>query len=178
LSLSNKEVVGRNDPCPCGSGKKYKYCCLAIPMKKRSDLVLQKSYDDDDSVFSPSAAIEYGRADLNSPIIDSRHLHEISSPRMLYSVLLMPQAEALASRISNQLLTRARGEAARIARARTLQQLLEIMAHRPDPLNNPASWRESWSSEGMRFGRYFNDSVYSRTLPSWSSVFACSSSRE
>jgi len=23
--------VGRNDPCPCGSGKKYKKCC----MKKR-----------------------------------------------------------------------------------------------------------------------------------------------
>ena len=22
-----KEHVGRNDPCPCGSGKKYKYCC-------------------------------------------------------------------------------------------------------------------------------------------------------
>ena len=21
--------VGRNDPCPCGSGKKYKRCCLA-----------------------------------------------------------------------------------------------------------------------------------------------------
>ena len=21
--------VGRNDPCPCGSGKKYKKCCLA-----------------------------------------------------------------------------------------------------------------------------------------------------
>ena len=20
--------IGRNDPCPCGSGKKYKYCCL------------------------------------------------------------------------------------------------------------------------------------------------------
>ena len=20
---------GRNDPCPCGSGKKYKQCCLA-----------------------------------------------------------------------------------------------------------------------------------------------------
>jgi preprotein translocase subunit SecA len=20
-------VVGRNDPCPCGSGKKYKQCC-------------------------------------------------------------------------------------------------------------------------------------------------------
>lgn len=22
--------VGRNDPCPCGSGKKYKKCCLAL----------------------------------------------------------------------------------------------------------------------------------------------------
>ncbi|MBO6202420.1 MAG: SEC-C domain-containing protein, partial [Selenomonas sp.] len=21
------EKIGRNDPCPCGSGKKYKNCC-------------------------------------------------------------------------------------------------------------------------------------------------------
>jgi len=21
------EKIGRNDPCPCGSGKKYKKCC-------------------------------------------------------------------------------------------------------------------------------------------------------
>lgn len=21
------DAPGRNDPCPCGSGKKYKYCC-------------------------------------------------------------------------------------------------------------------------------------------------------
>ena len=24
---SDTEKVGRNDPCPCGSGKKYKKCC-------------------------------------------------------------------------------------------------------------------------------------------------------
>lgn len=24
---SRRPTVGRNDPCPCGSGKKYKYCC-------------------------------------------------------------------------------------------------------------------------------------------------------
>ena len=24
-----KQKIGRNDPCPCGSGKKYKYCCGA-----------------------------------------------------------------------------------------------------------------------------------------------------
>lgn len=22
-----RQKVGRNDPCPCGSGKKYKFCC-------------------------------------------------------------------------------------------------------------------------------------------------------
>ena len=24
---ADKKEVGRNDPCPCGSGKKYKHCC-------------------------------------------------------------------------------------------------------------------------------------------------------
>lgn len=27
-ATKNKVKVGRNDPCPCGSGKKYKKCCL------------------------------------------------------------------------------------------------------------------------------------------------------
>lgn len=25
--VRNEEKIGRNDPCPCGSGKKYKKCC-------------------------------------------------------------------------------------------------------------------------------------------------------
>lgn len=31
------EKTGRNDPCPCGSGKKYKACCMksALPAGKR-----------------------------------------------------------------------------------------------------------------------------------------------
>jgi uncharacterized protein len=28
------EKVGRNDPCPCGSGKKYKNCCIGKPVSK------------------------------------------------------------------------------------------------------------------------------------------------
>ena len=27
--LTKDNKIGRNDPCPCGSGKKYKNCCLA-----------------------------------------------------------------------------------------------------------------------------------------------------
>ncbi|ETA80156.1 YecA family protein [Youngiibacter fragilis] len=33
-----KLKVGRNDPCPCGSGKKYKKCCGIIDEKKSSQL--------------------------------------------------------------------------------------------------------------------------------------------
>lgn len=27
------DTVGRNEPCPCGSGKKYKRCCALKPQK-------------------------------------------------------------------------------------------------------------------------------------------------
>ena len=30
--------VGRNDPCPCGSGLKYKKCCLSSSMKPNTDI--------------------------------------------------------------------------------------------------------------------------------------------
>ncbi len=30
-----KDAPGRNDPCPCGSGKKYKKCCLSEDLAKR-----------------------------------------------------------------------------------------------------------------------------------------------
>lgn len=30
--------IGRNDPCPCESGKKYKYCCLKVKRRAVSEL--------------------------------------------------------------------------------------------------------------------------------------------
>ena len=40
------EKIGRNDPCPCGSGKKYKQCCLlkstgGKPLKFKATLISQ-----------------------------------------------------------------------------------------------------------------------------------------
>ena len=29
MTIRKKEKIGRNAPCPCGSGKKYKNCCGA-----------------------------------------------------------------------------------------------------------------------------------------------------
>ncbi len=37
--------VGRNDPCPCGSGRKYKNCCMRRDQLRRSQ-ELQLGYDD------------------------------------------------------------------------------------------------------------------------------------
>jgi hypothetical protein len=31
--------IGRNDPCPCGSGKKYKKCCLLQDEEKRQSKI-------------------------------------------------------------------------------------------------------------------------------------------
>ena len=27
-TVKTRDKPGRNDPCPCGSGKKYKHCCM------------------------------------------------------------------------------------------------------------------------------------------------------
>ncbi len=32
---NNKEIIGRNKPCHCGSGKKYKKCCLDKDLNKK-----------------------------------------------------------------------------------------------------------------------------------------------
>lgn len=36
-NLYKKVKVGRNDPCPCGSGKKYKKCCGAAENFRRQN---------------------------------------------------------------------------------------------------------------------------------------------
>jgi len=38
LLRGNKRKVGRNDPCPCGSGLKYKKCCLGKDLSSRENL--------------------------------------------------------------------------------------------------------------------------------------------
>lgn len=46
--------VGRNAPCPCGSGKKYKHCCYAKDsvkheMPETEDAVEEDTTSDDDA---------------------------------------------------------------------------------------------------------------------------------
>lgn len=34
IDIRTRKKIGRNDPCPCGSGKKYKKCCIDKPFKE------------------------------------------------------------------------------------------------------------------------------------------------
>ncbi len=46
--------IGRNDACPCGSGKKYKHCCLA--KDEDSERVAQEAHDAADREARAAAA--------------------------------------------------------------------------------------------------------------------------
>lgn len=48
--------VGRNDPCPCGSGKKFKKCCYQkMAAENAADATLLKEIDDLGAVFKKAA---------------------------------------------------------------------------------------------------------------------------
>jgi hypothetical protein len=51
------EKVGRNDPCPCGSGKKFKKCCEEKVTKKKfeAQVITEKKEEITDKAHSLSA---------------------------------------------------------------------------------------------------------------------------
>jgi len=43
--------IGRNDPCPCGSGKKYKKCCLNKKQNHSDEFIYQQSRQIDNKII-------------------------------------------------------------------------------------------------------------------------------
>ncbi len=50
--------TGRNDPCPCGSGKKYKHCCLSVSRTVNDELSDLLSGQEFDSIEEVQAATD------------------------------------------------------------------------------------------------------------------------
>jgi Predicted metal-binding protein related to the C-terminal domain of SecA len=53
--------IGRNDPCPCGSGKKYKKCCIDKPIRKVSNIntvSIENSVSDFEYIEADSKKLE------------------------------------------------------------------------------------------------------------------------
>jgi hypothetical protein len=61
--------IGRNEPCPCGSGKKYKQCCSLDPVKNEKILraaAQVRTYDELLDLVQKPAKIYRLRVVLNS----------------------------------------------------------------------------------------------------------------
>jgi hypothetical protein len=99
----SREKTGRNDPCPCGSGKKYKQCCLskttlAFPASETLDTPWSRQRDASDRLTADlmrilkndfAEAALYAWADFNQdddPVSLNEIPHEISvfSPYVLF----------------------------------------------------------------------------------------------
>lgn len=50
--------TGRNDPCPCGSGKKYKHCCISVSGALNDELKDLLSGQKFDSIEEVQAAAD------------------------------------------------------------------------------------------------------------------------
>ncbi len=65
-------MVGRNHPCPCGSGKKYKRCCLTqVSNRKPRSEYIYATTRDEVSEISLSFDPVTGKLDFETPVINS-----------------------------------------------------------------------------------------------------------
>lgn len=127
-----RNEIGRNDICPCGSGRKYKNCCYE--KKEISNHSISKVTEE--TLLLPIRdQIDYGKPLINEDFYRKNNCHEISAPRLIYSVLLSPEVERMAEKISKQYVNRGRDEAMLINNTKSAQQLIDIMKNVPDSLN-------------------------------------------
>ena len=129
--------LGRNDPCPCGSGKKYKRCCLSAHnagFEEQLAAPMRRKQEDD---FIPIEELfDYGNPLLDETFFANNDVHEISAPRLIYSCLLNPEIEGIASKVVRQIINRGKEEKERIETAINVETLIGIMNNNPDPLNH------------------------------------------
>jgi len=97
------EKIGRNDPCPCGSGKKYKQCCLnsdsTVPSSEIADTPWNRQREASDRLtadllhmlerdFSPDMLVDawsdFNQDDAPVPLSEMSHEISIFSPYLIF----------------------------------------------------------------------------------------------
>lgn len=123
--------VGRNDPCPCGSGRKYKRCCIndRFPGERRPQPITKDG-------ISPSGIGDYGAPTPDDSFFKSNPFKEFSAQRLLYSCLVRPEIESLASHMVKQGISRGKEEEGRIRETNDVLGLIALMKQDLDPLNH------------------------------------------
>jgi len=59
--------IGRNDPCPCGSGKKYKKCCL--PQHEAEEQLMQ-SLNEPETLSDKYMTVQEYTAEVGYPVVN------------------------------------------------------------------------------------------------------------
>jgi hypothetical protein len=118
--------IGRNEPCPCGSGKKYKKCCLTI----------SKFGDSFTNHFIPAYnAIDFGSPKLTDMFFKLNKIRQGSAPLFLYNLLFLPEFENKASKVLNNYISRSEDEKSKIIKCNKPEDLLAIALSNPDTIN-------------------------------------------
>ena len=122
--------IGRNDPCPCGSGKKFKRCCI-------NQRVLGHEME---SPVEPPIILINEIGDYGNPEVDDgffeRNLRDHSAQRLFYTCLLRPEVESVMGKYVKQFIFRGKDEAKRIRGTNDVIDLISILKQEPDILNH------------------------------------------
>jgi hypothetical protein len=135
--------VGRNDPCPCGSGKKYKKCCLNIRGETppsfhtaETELLPKEISDDEYELVAAGEVGDYGTPVLTQELFDQLSSKVPSSYDFISSLAERPHLLQKANQMVRKILFRGKEEARKIKKAESPEALVEIMLSNPDPLNH------------------------------------------
>ena len=123
--------IGRNDPCHCGSGKKYKRCCIDA-------VVAETSPEPTHPIIMVNGAGDYGEPKADEAFFESNPLRDdgLSAHRLFYGCLIRPEVEALASNLAKSFISRGMGEKNKIERTSDAAGLIAILKQNPDPFNH------------------------------------------
>jgi hypothetical protein len=82
--------IGRNDPCPCGSGKKYKKCCLGKENNAEAERKFQDSVNDyaNDAVFDYEAIANMYNHFRRITLDKKPHIKEYKKIRRMHSEIV------------------------------------------------------------------------------------------
>ncbi len=130
--------IGRNDPCPCGSGKKYKKCCLNKPAEiaRPVDDPASRSESRDDDVIITHYPGDYGVPRLDDRLFDALQPEELSAYGLVWNIAKRPDIAEQAAKISRGFIFRGKEEARRIKKAGSGEELVRIILENPDPINH------------------------------------------
>ena len=87
-TLTVMEKTGRNDPCPCGSGKKYKKCCLPKHEAQECDRAVEQQAVREERAAAHRASLREARARMLAGVEDD--LDELPLPPTPPSTSSMP----------------------------------------------------------------------------------------